>query len=165
MTDRLIGKTSNHNTIQILTTVVVACLLLAGPINAQDQAQQPAPRLTSDSDIASAGFFRLLWETDAERVELQESKHAAFENARIFYKGPDRATVISGKPDGTWYYRIRATGKGQAGPWSKAVVVTVDHHSLTRATGFFVLGLIVFIGILFVIVGGARQTVKKETGP
>ncbi|MFQ5535506.1 MAG: hypothetical protein ACE5EM_11875 [Sphingomonadales bacterium] len=163
MTDRLIGKIGNHNTIQILTTVVVACLLLAGPIRAQPP--QPAPRLTSDSDIASAGFFRLLWETDAERVELQESKHATFENARILYQGSDRATVVSGKPDGTWYYRIRAIGKGQAGPWSKAVVVTVDHHSLTRAIGFFVLGLIVFIGILFVIVGGARQAAKKETGP
>lgn len=165
MTNILVGKTGYRHAMQRLTTVavVLVCLIPAGPIPAQDQ--QPVPRLASDSDIASAGFFRLIWETDVERVELQESKHASFKNAHTYYKGPDRAIVISGKPDGTWYYRIRTTGKGAAGPWSEAVLVTVDHHSLTRAIGFFVLGLIVFLGILIVVIRGARQAVKAETGP
>ena len=134
--------------------LLLACLLTA----TSGQAQSPAPHLSSDNDIATAGFFRLSWETDAAQVELQEANDDSFSQAHTYYKGADRAAVLSGKANGTWYYRIRAIDEGQAGPWSSALLVTVAHHSLSRALMFFAVGLAVFIAIAVVVVRGAGKT-------
>ncbi|MGD2112935.1 MAG: fibronectin type III domain-containing protein [Gammaproteobacteria bacterium] len=134
--------------------LAVACLLAAAPL----QTVHPAPRLDSDRDIAAAGFYRLAWETDAERIELQEATGPGFQKPLTLYTGPDRATVISGKPDGTWYYRVRAAGNPPGGPWSDPVAVTVAHHSLSRALLFLALGVGVFVAIVGVIVRAAGQT-------
>ena len=98
-----------------------------------------------------------MWETHAERVELQEATDSEFSDATTPYRGPDRATVISGKPNGTWYYRVRASDDAQAGPWSRAVSVTVDHHSLSRALMFLSLGVIVFVATATMIIRGSRD--------
>ena len=132
---------------------LLLCLLPAASI----QALPSAPRLHSDADIATAGFFRLSWETDAARIELQEAADADFQQSRTQYTGPDRATVISGKPDGAWHYRIRTLDGLQAGPWSAPVEVKVAHHSLTRALVFFGLGVSVFLATLLMIVRGTGQ--------
>jgi hypothetical protein len=107
-----------------------------------------------DNEIATAGFYRLNWETEAESFELQEASSPGFENTTTSYSGPDRATVISGKPDGTWYYRVRASTNGQPGPWSNPATVTVAHHSLGRAVMFLSLGFIVFVAIVLTIFRG-----------
>lgn len=133
--------------------VLLACLLAAGSALARNSA----PRLWSDSEIASAGFFRLAWETDAERVELQESTDPDFNSPATAYAGPDRATVISGKPDGKRYYRVRALSNSHTSPWSETVAVVVAHHSLSRALMFLSLGIIVFIAIVAMIVRGSRK--------
>jgi hypothetical protein len=138
---------------------MAAALLLAGLLAVSTgQAQSPAPHLSSDSDVATAGYFRLSWETDAAQVELQEANDGAFTHAHTYYKGADRAAVVSGKANGTWYYRIRAIEDGQAGPWSSAALVTVAHHSLSRALLFFAVGLAVFIAIGAVVIRGARKS-------
>jgi hypothetical protein len=116
------------------------------------QAQIPAPRLSVDNATATAGFFSLSWETDAESFVLQEAASPDFGNTTTAYSGPDRATVFSGKPDGTWHYRVRASVNGQSGPWSDPVTVTVAHHNLGRALIFLALGFIVFIAIVLTIV-------------
>ena len=143
----------------VVSPAMVGVLLLAGLVAAASgQAQSLAPRLSSDSDIATAGFFRLSWETDAAQVELQEANDAAFSHAHTYYKGADRAAVVSGKANGTWYYRIRAIDEGQAGPWSSALLVTVAHHSLSRALLFFAVGLLVFVAIAVVVIRGAGES-------
>lgn len=118
------------------------------------QAQPDVPRLFSDTATATAGYFRVSWETAATRVELQEANDPAFRQAVTRYSGPDRATVISGKPDGIWYYRIRAADAPQAGAWSMAVRVAVVHHDLHRALLFFALGVTVFLATLLLIARG-----------
>jgi hypothetical protein len=42
--------------------------------------------------------------------------------------------------------------------WSEVVNVSVEHHSLPKAVGFFISGLIVFAATLFMIINGARKS-------
>jgi len=76
----------------------------------------------------------------------------------LIYKGPDRATVISGQADGTRVYRVREVGEGRVYPWSEPVTVTVAHHPLSRAVAFFTVGALVFLATLGLIVRGARRS-------
>jgi hypothetical protein len=116
-----------------------------------------APRLHADTDIATAGFYRLSWEAGAGRVELQEAESPGFAHPATRYLGHDRATVISGRPDGVWYYRLRSRDDARAGPWSETVRVTVQHHPLSRALLFFGLGIAVFLATLLMILRGTGQ--------
>jgi hypothetical protein len=138
----------------VVFALALVCLLTAGSI----QADNHAPKLSSDHEIATAGFFQLSWEADAKRVELQEASSLAFREPTTLYIGPDSKSVISGKPNGSWYYRVRALNVHdqnlQASAWSEPVTVLVAHHDLSRALMFLSLGIIVFIGIVVVIVRG-----------
>ena len=139
-----------------LLPVLLVMVFLPG--TATSDPQTSSLRISVDNEIASAGFFRLSWETDAERVELQEATDPEFHNPTTPYSGPDQAAVISGKPGGMWYYRIRALSNQHAGPWSEPVAVAVIHHSLYRAFLFLTLGIIVFAAIVLMIVRGSGKT-------
>jgi hypothetical protein len=112
--------------------------------------------LEADSDVATAGFFQLTWTSDGP-VQLQESRQPDFSAARVIYAGADAARVISGKPDGDWYYRVRPAGTQVTAPWSEPIRITVAHHSLGRALTFFAVGAIVFAATLGLIIHGSRQ--------
>ena len=56
-----------------------------------------APQLAVDSPTATAGFFRLSWGPGASEFELQEADGPGFERPTTLYRGPDTATVISGR--------------------------------------------------------------------
>lgn len=118
-----------------------------------------APRLAGDSELATAGYYRLSWQDGAPgaEYELQESSGAGFAYPRLIYRGPDLATVISGQDDGDYYYRIRALEAGRPGDWSETVKIRVEHHPLSRALAFFAAGAVVFIAILLLVVRGARN--------
>jgi len=105
--------------------------------------------------VATAGFYRLSWVTEAEQAELQEATDPAFHDPVTLYTGPDRASVLSGKPDGTRYYRVRGITNATPGRWSEPVRVTVEHHDLRRAFLFLALGFSVFVAILVTVVRGA----------
>jgi hypothetical protein len=115
------------------------------------RAMVPAPGLTTDTSRATAGFYRLSWTTSARRVELQEATDAGFQHPVTLYSGPDHAALLSGKPNGTWFYRVRAEDGNRPSPWSRAVRVTVAHHSLGRAMLFLALGVLVFLAIVLMI--------------
>lgn len=154
---------------------LVVIILLAGCVPLVVSA---SPMLAVDTDIATAGYYRLTWsveDTNSSPVFiLQEATTPKFENPEIVYKGPDLATVISGKSNGMYYYRVRLkqpTGSAGTDPkelisketpkeamWSQVVSVDVKHHSLPKAIGFFIAGFIVFAATLFMIVSGARKS-------
>ncbi len=113
-------------------------------------------QLEADTDVATAGNFQLRWSAEGP-VEIEESADPEFASARVIYVGSDQARVQSGMPDGTWFYRARAAGAGQSS-WSEPVHVTVRHHSLERAFGFFALGAAVFAMTLALIMRGARRS-------
>ncbi len=116
--------------------------------------------LSSDTDTASAGFYRLEWNWTAAAAEpggefeLQESTLPDFSDAAPLYRGPDLATVISGRRDGRRYYRVRSQPHAA---WSNTVQVTTAHHTLSRALAFFAAGALVFALTLAMILHGSRQ--------
>jgi hypothetical protein len=117
-----------------------------------------------DSNYTNSGSMKISWEVPDSIVsienckfELQQSQNTDFVGATVRYIGPDLATYISGLKNGTYNYRVRSILDGKAGPWSEAIVVTVEHHSLKLAFMLFGLGAIVFIATVFVVVSGVRK--------
>jgi len=144
----------------------LAAALLLGLAGGPAAAQAPA--LETSESPATAGYYRLSWELPGKepaRVELQESAEPTFAQAHRVYLGYDRATLVSGRGDGIYYYRIRRHPRdGEPAPWSGALAVEVAHHSLERAMVFFWVGAVVFLATLALIVGGAlsgRRTRRR----
>ena len=105
----------------------------------------------ADTELATSGFFRLTWGlADGQSVELEEASSDAFLNARLRYRGTDQAYFVSGKPDGTYYYRIRLLSDGDPS-WVGPVSVEVRHHPLWRAWTFFGLGAFIFVATVWLV--------------
>jgi hypothetical protein len=136
-----------------LVTLIVATLI------GSTASAFEAPALESDTAVATAGFYRLQWEPAAVGggYELQESTRTDFSDARMLYVGPDLATVLSGKPDGDYYYRIRGLAADARSPWSTPVHVQVRAHPLGRALTFFALGALVFVATVALILRGEMR--------
>jgi hypothetical protein len=115
-----------------------------------------AVQLSSDIQLATAGYYQLLWSGNSKVFQLQESQSADFISYKVIYEGNDLARVISGKPDGEYFYRISASAEKNS-VTSNVVKITVVHHPLENAVLFFIAGAIVFIGILGLIIKGNRQ--------
>ena len=114
---------------------------------------------------SSSGYYTIAWK-DAEGkkskavYELVEFPRADGGDARMVYRGEDRATTLSGRPNGTYYYRIREV-KGEFAPG--VLTVRVRHHSLNPAFLFLGAGAAVFLAPLILIILGSLK-VKREQG-
>ena len=99
----------------------------------------------------------LSWQLpDSASVELQQQA-VSLESYQTIYTGSDTASVITGLADGDYSYRIRTvTTEGEYSNWTTPVSVSVRHHPLPRAFGFFAVGAIVFISTIVLIVLGTR---------
>ena len=140
------------STMRIIIIFILAILFV-------NSASAAAPALHSDSETASAGYFRLSWsENGSGDFILQEAQDPTFTQARLLYQGPDSASLISGRPNGDYYYRIRyADNSDTTAAWSNVVKVVVEHHPLSRAILFFTLGACIFIATLIVVISGNRK--------
>ena len=158
MTAKLISLLTRHCSLRKLIALVALLMTwqlptaLGPKLRSKSPACPAIPRSPPRASTASAGRRMALLQ-----VELQEADNPDFADASIDYQGPDDASVVSGKPNGTWYYRARVIGDQQAGPWSTAVKVTVAHHPLSRAFMFFGLGVVVFVATLLLVVRGAER--------
>ena len=134
--------------------IIVSSLVFSAP-----SVAEPDVHLTSDSAIATAGFFQLQWQSEklTGHWQLQESKEPDLNEYKTIYTGADLARVMSGKSDGDYYYRV-VLQDGAALHMSKVVKVTVAHHPLINAFIFFLIGAVVFIAILISIIKGNRQS-------
>ncbi len=113
----------------------------------------------TDTISVQAGHVRLEWHTSSDTIfELQQAADASFAGARVIYRGPDRASFISGLEDGTYVYRVRATD----GEWSDPLTIIVKHQSIRLAKLLFGIGAVVFLLTVAVVVHGTWQT-KHET--
>lgn len=117
-------------------------------------------QLSSDNEIASAGYFQLQWHGPAGEYLLHESSTPEFTTSKNIYRGSDTASVISGKPDGEYYYRV-SLDNGSQPQRSNILKVTVSHHTLTQALLFFFAGAVVFLTILIMIIQGSRQPANQ----
>lgn len=137
--------------------VCVLVLATVWPQPARAAADREQVRLSSDTRVATAGFFTLSWQgARSARFELQESASRSFRQPTTIYRGPDTARVMSGQEEGRYHYRVRDIS--QPGGWSQPVTVEISHHPLPRALGFFTAGLLVFAATASVIMIGAART-------
>lgn len=144
-----VAKKQAHTRLHRLFLIGLCAAVLLPPYPATGAPVE----LRADSAVAKAGYFRLQWQAPGD-VVVQEDTSPAFATPRVVYRGPDNARVLSGKPDGEWYYRARTAGSD--GAFGEVVEVTVQHHPLERALAFFALGALVFLATLAAIVRGAR---------
>jgi len=144
----------------LLACLVVAWGLVAtagsawateGSTNAAEQVAG----LVIEPAISRDGVYELSWTATGD-VLLEESRDSAFEDARVVYRGADHGTVLTGRRDGIYYYRLRADGRSPG-----AVVLTgfarVEHHSVERALVFFGIGLFVFVSTIVVVARGPEE--------
>ena len=129
-------------------------------------AETVLPVLTTDKQLATAGYYQLSWQpgvagasSKISYFELQQSSNRQFRLIKTVYRGPDHASVISGKPNGKYYYRVRTVFANQlSSGWSKPVLVEVRHHSLHKAWLFFSAGALVFlITLAFTVISSRRR--------
>jgi len=112
------------------------------------------PELSLSSSQSADGTVTVSWQSSGEKsVILQQGTGQVF---KTIYQGDDSAYVATGLPNGTYYYRIRLSDSTSM-EWSESVSLVVEHHSLTKAFGFFALGAVVFIGTLILIITGVRR--------
>ena len=114
-----------------------------------------AIQLSSDSKVATAGYYQLLWSGQSKQFQLQESFSADFNTYELIYEGKDLARVVSGKPNGDYFYRVSAGENNSL--VSNIVKVTVSHHPLENAILFFIAGAIVFISTLILILNANKK--------
>lgn len=142
--------------------ILALCLLVFSGLSVAGETRPLAsPTLTADTEVATAGFFRLSWsipEADPDTgFELQEAQSAAFDHPTVVYAGPDRATTFSGRENGDYYFRVRDIRADRASAWSAVTRIQVQHHPLARAWLFFALGAVVFLATLALILRGPTE--------
>lgn len=136
--------------------LLLSALLTLLSLSVPAAAETPDVSLQSDTDVATAGYYRLYWETTDAPSTLVEATDPDFESRREVYSGPDAARLVSGKPDGDYYYRLESADGSAPRVLSNTVKVTVTHHPLQRAFLFFAIGATVFAATLALILVGSR---------
>jgi hypothetical protein len=134
-------------------------ILLSGFLLCATTTTASEIQLSSDSQVATAGFYQLRWQKGdgaGGDWQLQESRQAGLQDYKVIYRGPDLARVISGKHDGDYFYRV-ASADAPGKEASNVIKVTVAHHPLKNAFLFFALGAAVFLAILVSIITGNRR--------
>jgi hypothetical protein len=113
---------------------------------------------TERGNLSNDGRIKLIWGSAGEDAlyELQSATDETFETPKLMYKGPDRASFVSGLKNGTYYYRV----KSENSSWSKTLVVEVEHHSIQLAMILFAVGGIVFLLTVAVVVEGTFRAKK-----
>lgn len=130
-------------------------------------AETELPVLATDTNLATAGYYQLSWQPGIAgasnkniHFEVQQARDLSFHSSKTIYRGPDQASVISGQPNGDYFYRVRVKYTQQVmGEWSKPVLVKVQHHPLKKAWLFFIAGAIVFTITFIFIVYSSRKCV------
>lgn len=141
---------------RLITASVCVIACVAGPL----ASASPTLALEADTLRATAGYYQLRWESGGMETVLVEATDPSFSDAQVIYAGPDTARLMSGKPDGVYYYRLEtgaATATARRAAVSDTLTVTVEHHSLERAFAFFAAGAAVFAATLGLIVFGGRN--------
>lgn len=117
------------------------------------------PALRSSTDLTREGYFVLSWDlADGEDPDggyiLQQATSPDFRQTLDRPIPASGDITITGLADGNYYFRA---GPGD-GEWSNTVQVTVEHHALSRAFGFFSAGFGLFAVLCATIFWGNART-------
>lgn len=111
--------------------------------------------LSASTDLSNEGYFVLNWDVQGEdtSLTLQQSESEQFSSIIPREVAGSGAATITGLTDGRYFFRL-VDGNSVV---SETVSVSVAHHSMNRAGGFFLLGLTLFSILVFTIIHGNRQ--------
>lgn len=111
--------------------------------------------LTASTDLSNEGYFVLSWDTGDESASLilEQSSSSDFSDVIRRDISGVGALTITGLDDGDYFFRLSDDGVLQTMP----LTISVAHHSLARAGGFFLLGLMLFSTLVFTILNGNRR--------
>lgn len=125
----------------------------------------PTPLMPSDN-FSDSGYIKIQWDDDNNipnaTFRLEQSEDPDFQDPKVVYTGPDRASFISGLPNGHYYFRIRTEAGDEISEWSSTISVRVKHHSLTMALSLASLGLVVFMLTVAVVISGVKKFSKPK---
>jgi hypothetical protein len=111
--------------------------------------------LSASTELSNEGYFVLNWDVQAEdsSLTLQQANSTQFDSIIAREVAGSGAATITGLDDGRYHFRLLDGNQIV----SNTVAVTVQHHSMNRAGGFFLLGLTLFSILIVTIVHGNRQ--------
>lgn len=136
----------------MLVRIIIIMAILLAPNSAAIAAG-----LTVTDDGTTAGYVTLSWrDVTGNTFELKEKTSQGWQT---LYAGGDRATTLSGLPDGNYEFQLTADGTRVGAP----VTVTVQHHSLTRAWVFFGAGALMILALVTLLVRGTRTANQNQT--
>jgi hypothetical protein len=138
-------------------------------VGAEALAAAP-PEFDGESEAHSQnGAMLLSWDEQASpgelEYELQEAGDPAFSDAALRYRGEFPSFFISGRRDGTRYFRIRSRSpvpRSQWSEWSTTKAVVVEHHDLGAALGLFGGGAAVFLATCLALVAGSSASRREQ---
>tara|TARA_R110002096_G_scaffold4501_29_gene21249 strand:+ start:1842 stop:2240 length:399 start_codon:yes stop_codon:yes gene_type:complete len=106
-------------------------------------------RETLDGSISDRGTVTLRWNVpEASEVVIQQAPTAGFSAPVVRYQGRDSASVLTGLPEGSHFFRVGEIS-GEASPaWSPPLEIRVVFTSRTQLFTLLALGSIV-VGATF----------------
>ncbi|MBN1260260.1 MAG: peptidase S8 [Anaerolineae bacterium] len=91
-----------------------------------------APVLAAIVNPTHADAYTVSWGAvnGADTYTLEEADNPSMTGAIVRYRGTGLQYNVTGQRDGTWHYRVQASGNGLTSAWSSNRSTTVDPHPL-----------------------------------
>ncbi|MBW2536898.1 MAG: hypothetical protein JRI55_35765 [Deltaproteobacteria bacterium] len=118
------------------------------------------PTLECPAAPSDTGAYRLAWKGDSQGKLFRLE-----ENGEVLYVGPQQATTVSGRAEGSYSYRVGMLEGKKVSSWSEPCTVVVSPPSLALALTLFGVGLFVFLATVFAVVRGHRAHRRGENLP
>ncbi|MEQ8314218.1 MAG: hypothetical protein RL839_01330 [Gammaproteobacteria bacterium] len=114
-----------------------------------------ANSLEVDTPLSREGYFVLSWSFSSSPSSpvLQQASSPDFRNSIDREIESEGSLTITGQEDGQYYFRLVDGPNSLTEP----LLVTVEHHQLSRAGFFFSLGLILFTVLVVLILQGSKR--------
>lgn len=137
--------------------VQLAAAVAQVPSAARTDSAENAPRelefVSPEAELSREGFITIEWDEHPGAFDYRLVDGEGTE----LYRGPFPKAFVSGLPDGE--YSFDATALDESGQilarTSDSYRLTVEHWSLRQAWLLFSVGLVVFLALVVVLVGGA----------
>ncbi len=113
-----------------------------------------------EDSVSDNGTVTLSWKKpEALEIELQQSDSEDFTESTIRYKGTDAASVLTGLPEGTHYFRIADAGTSE---WSAPLAMKVEFFPRWKLWLILSIGACVVLATMGIIVVGHFTTKNEE---
>lgn len=114
--------------------------------------------LACPSEASATGAYRLSWE------DVAGARFRLTEGDAVLYEGDQAATTVSGRPAGTYAYRLVAVDAAGAETVAGSCIVAVAPPSPALTAGLMGAGFVVFAATTALVLRGHRAHRRGELG-